>query len=183
MNLETNRLIIRNLRESDLEDFFAYRSDPRVCEFQGYEPMTRENAAGFIGKVKDAEFGKPGEWIQLGVELKSENKIIGDIGLRPEQNEPRIVEFGVSFSTRYQGKGYAREALTKIFDFLFNEAAIHRITGIVDAENPSVIRLLENLNFRREAEFKQSFWDAPKNEWRDEFLYAMLAVDWKSNLK
>lgn len=183
MNLETQRLIIRKLREGDLEDFFEFRSDPEVCEFQGYEPMTRENAVGFIGKLKDAEFGKPGEWIQLGVELKSENKIIGDVGLKPEAHDARIVEFGISFSTKYQKKGLAAEALIEIFNRLFAERGVHRIFGITDVENASCIKLLENLKFRREAEFKQSFWDAPKNEWRDEFLYAMLANDWKSNLK
>src|SRR5215213_2400533 len=177
MNLETNRLIIRNLRESDLEDFFEYRSDPRVCEFQGYEPITREDAEKFFGELKDAQPGKPGECVRLGIELKSKNKLIGDIALKSESNEPRIVEGGVSLSNQYQGNGYAKEALTAVFDFLFNEAAIHRITGIVDVENPGVIRLLETLKFRREAEFKQSFWDASKNEWRDEFLYAMLASD------
>lgn len=183
MNLETPRLIIRNLRESDSEDFFEFRSDPEVCEFQGYEPMTRENAEAFIGKLKDAEFGEPGKWIQLGVELKGENKIIGDVGLKPEIADARIVEFGISFSTKYQKKGLAAEALTEIFSRLFGERGVHRIFGITDVENASCIRLLENLKFRREAEFKQSFWDAPKNEWRDEFLYAMLAGDWKSNLK
>lgn len=44
-------------------------------------------------------------------------------------------------------------------------------------------RLMGNLNFRREAEFKKSFWDKKMNEWRDEYLYAMLKSDWtKFNL-
>ena len=38
---------------------------------------------------------------------------------------------------------------------------------------------MENLNFRREAEFKKSFRDAKMNEWRDEYLYAMLKGDWE----
>lgn len=183
MNLETNRLIIRNLREDDLADFVEYRSDPEVCRLQGYEPFTEEQGRKYLESLKDGTFGKTGKWHQLGIELKSKNKLIGDVGLKPETGDSRIVECGVSFSTKYQGKGYAREALTKIFDYLFAEKNIHRIIGIVDVENAGAIRLLENLRFRREAEFKQSFWDAPKNEWRDEFLYAMLAVDWQSNLK
>jgi [ribosomal protein S5]-alanine N-acetyltransferase len=183
MNLETERLIIRKLRESDLEDFYECRSDPQVCEFQGYEPITRENAAAFIAKLKEAQFGQAGEWIQLGVELKSENKIIGDIGLKPEAFETRIVEFGISFSTKYQGKGLAKEALRKIFSHLFAEREVHRVVGIMDVENARMIGLIENLKFRREGAYKQSFWDEGKNEWRDEYLYAMLASDWKTYLK
>ncbi len=40
------------------------------------------------------------------------------------------------------------------------------------------IRLLENWNFRREAEFIKSFWDKAEM-WRDEYLYAMLKEEWK----
>ena len=181
MNLETERLIIRTQQTSDVDDFFEYRSDPKVCEFQGYEPITREQAAQFIEESKDAEFGKAGEWIRLFVELKSEKKVIGDIGLKNDSSDVRVVEFGISFSTKYQGKGLAKEALIKVFSHLFNEKNIHRIVGIMDVENPNMIGLIESLNFRREAEFKESFWDEGKIEWRDEFLYAMLAKDWKKN--
>ena len=179
MNLETGRLIIRKLRESDLEDFFEYRSDPKVCEFQGYEPIEKENAGEWLKKLKGGEFGKAGEWIQLGVELKEEKKLIGDIGLKNESYDVRVVEFGISFSTEYQGKGLAKEALIKTFDHLFAEKNIHRIVGIMDVRNAKMIGLIENLNFRREAELKESFWDEGKNEWRNEFLYAMLEKDWK----
>jgi len=181
MNLETERLIIRNLRESDLEDFFEYRSDPKVCELQGFEPITRENAKLFIEEQKDAEVGKAGERTQLAVELKSEKKVIGDIYLKLESGNARVVECGVSFSTEYQGKGLAKEALTKVFSYLFEEKNVHRIIGITDVENASCIAMIESLNFRREAEFKQSFWDEGKKEWRDEFLYAMLKKDWKTS--
>lgn len=180
MNLETERLYIRPIKSEDLDDFLEYRSDPKVCEFQGFQPMTREKAAKFIENLKNAEFGIAGEWIQLGVELKNEKKLIGDIGLKPESYETRVVEFGVTFSNEYQRKGFAKEALTGVFDLLFKRVGTHRIIGITDVKNENCIKLLESLNFRREAEFKESFWDQGKNSWRDEFLYAMLENEWNS---
>ena len=183
MNLETERLFIRNFRESDVADFVEYRSNPEVCEFQGYEPFTEEMGRSYIESLKDETFGESGKWNQLAVQLKSEKKLIGDIGIKPEAGQPQTVECGISFSTKYQGKGLAKEALTKVFDYLFAEKNIHRIIGIVDVENTSAVRLLENMHFRREAEFKESFRDEGKNEWRDEFLYAMLKKDWKTGQK
>lgn len=177
----TKRLRLRDLRDDDLEDFLAYRSDPEVCRFQGYEPYTREDAETHLARLKDAKFGEAGKWTQIGIELVAENKLIGDIGLKPEATDPRTVEFGVSMSRAYQKHGYAGEALTAIFDYLFAEKAIHRVVGIVDVENADVIRLLERLRFRREAAFVESYWD--KTAWRDEFLYAMLEKDWKTNVK
>lgn len=181
MNLPTARLKLRSLTDGDLKDFLAYRSDPEVCRFQGYEPYTRDDAETHIARLKNGEFGEAGVWTQLGIELVAENKIIGDIGLKPELEDPRVVEFGISMARQYQKRGYAKEALTKIFDFLFAEKTIHRIIGIADVENTDMIRLLENMNFRREAAFVESYWD--KTIWRDEFLYAMLEKDWKPNLK
>jgi RimJ/RimL family protein N-acetyltransferase len=130
--------------------------------------------------LKNAEFGIAGEWIQLGVELKKEKKLIGDIGLKPESYETRVVEFGVTFSLKHQKKGLAKEALTGVFDLLFQRVGIHRIIGITDVKNENCIKLLEAMKFRREGEFKESFWDQGKNRWRDEFLYAMLEKDWKN---
>ena len=181
MKLQTNRLLLRNLKTGDLKDFLEYRSDPEVCVFQSYQPFTQDRAEKYIENLKDGEFGEAGKWVQLGIELKSENKLIGDIGLKPEAYDARIVEFGVSLSNQYQKNGFAGEALIRVFDYLFHEVGIHRLSGIVDVENVGCIHLLENLNFRREAAYVESFWNGEM--WRDEFLYAMLENDWKTNMK
>lgn len=179
MNLETERLILRKLKMSDLEEFVEYRSDPKVWKFQGVKPITLEKAKLYIEEQKDAEFGKAGERIQIAVELKSIKKIIGDVCLIPQSSDARVVECGISFSSEYHGQGLAKEVAIKLLNYLFKEKNIHRIIGITDVENANTIGLLENLHFRREAEFKQSLWDKRENCWRDEYLYAMLKDDWK----
>ena len=176
MNLETERLILRSLEMTDLADFLEYRSDPEVCEFQSYEPFSEAEAERYIKNLENGEFGEAGKWIQLGIELKAENKLIGDIGLKPEGHETRIVEFGISLSRKYQKQGLAAEALTEVFDLLFGKVGIHRIKATVDAANFGCIRMLENMKFRREAEFVKSFWQS--GMWRDEYLYAILEEEW-----
>lgn len=182
MNLETERLILRNLRESDLDDFHVYHSDAEVCKFQSYDAFTIEDSKKFIAEQKAAEFGTPGEWVQVGIEWKNNGKLVGDLALKPMKDEPRTVEIGVTLNPEYQGKGFAIEAFKRIFEYLFSETETHRIYGILDVENTGSLRLLERLNFRREGEFKKSFWDKNFNEWRDEYLYALLKEDWKDNL-
>ena len=178
MNLETERLILRNLREGDLEDFHRFRSNSEICKFQGFDVFTIEQSKKFIEEQKNLKFGTPGKWVQTGIVWKENDKLIGDFALKPEENEPRTVEIGITLNLDYRGKGIAVEALSRVFDHLFNETATHRIFGVLDVENAGSLRLLENLNFRREAEFKKSFWDKKMNEWRDEFLYSMLKEDW-----
>ena len=179
MNLETERLILRKLRESDLEDFHSFRSNPEICKFQSFDAFTIKESKKFIEEQKDATFGMPGEWIQVGIVWKENNKLVGDFALKPEKHEPRNVEIGITLNLEYQGKGFAVEAFNRVFDFLFTETETHRIFGILDVENLGSQRLMENLKFRREAEFKQSYWDNAMRMWRDEYLYAMLKSDWK----
>ena len=129
MYLETERLILRNLGESDLDDFHVYHCDPEICKFQSYDAFTIEESKKFIKEQKDAEFGTPGEWVQVGIEWKETGKLIGDLALKPMKDEPRTVEIGVTLNPKYQGKGFAIEAFDKIFEFLFQRnrnASRHR---------------------------------------------------------
>ena len=40
--VETERLIFRRFRESDLQDLYEYLSDPEVVAFEPYKPQTKE---------------------------------------------------------------------------------------------------------------------------------------------
>ena len=175
MNLETERLKIRYLRPDDLEDFFAFRSDPEVCRYQGYPPITYEHARGFLDDLQTKEFGVAGQWVQLALELKFHGKVIGDIGLKPEPNI-RIVEFGISMSRDYQGKGLATEGLQAVIFHLFRELGVHRVIGLADVDNARSIALMRRLGFRREGDFRKSYFD--QGVWRDECLHAVLAEEW-----
>jgi RimJ/RimL family protein N-acetyltransferase len=176
MNLETKRTKIRYLRRDDLEDFFAFRSDPEVCRYQGYDPISRRSAIEFIESLQGKEFGTAGEWVQLGVVHKETGRMIGDVGLKPEA-DVRVVEFGISFAPEFQGRGLASEAVGATIDRLFDHHRVHRVIGSVDVDNVACIRLMEGLGFRREAHFRNSFFD--HGVWRDEYLYAVLASEWK----
>lgn len=46
--LHTGRLLIRNLNLSDLSNFHAYRSNPEVTKYQGFDVFTMEQAESFI---------------------------------------------------------------------------------------------------------------------------------------
>lgn len=177
--IESERLILRNLFSGDLEDFHVYHSDPEICKFQSYDAFTIEDSRKFLEGEEQSEFGTPGKWKQVGIELKETGVLVGDLALKPDGDEPRIVEIGVTLNPEYHKKGIAIEAFNKIFEYLFTETETHRIIGILDIKNHASRRLMENLSFRREAEFKKSYWDKGFNEWRDEYLYALLKEDWE----
>lgn len=176
LNITTARLIIRNLKPADLADFHIYRADPEVTKYQGFDVMTLEQAGEFIKQQADKEFGKPGEWVQYGIENKETGTIVGDCAIKLDGNDSRIAEIGITISPPQQKKGYAKETMMGILGFLFDIKKIHRIVEIVDVENTASISLLKNTGFKQEGHFIENIFF--KGKWGSEFQYAMLKREW-----
>lgn len=176
LHIQSPRLLIRNLRLTDLDDFHVYRSNPEVTRYQGFDVMTREEARTFIVNQKDKMFGKPGEWVQYGIENQEKGKIVGDCAICLEEEDPRIGKVGITISHLEQQKGYGKEVFTGILNFLFKEEQLHRVVEIVDAENVASIRLLKSMGFREEGHFVENIFF--KGKWGSEYQYAMLRREW-----
>lgn len=177
LHIQTKRLAIRNLVETDLEDFFFYRSNPDVTKYQGFGVMTIKECVAFIDQQKHMLFGKPGEWVQYAIEDLSTTCLVGDCAIKLQETNTRIAEVGITISHKHQQNGFAKEALMGILDFLFDRKNVYRIQEIVDAENTEAIRLLESVGFRQEGHFIENIFF--KGKWGSEFQYAMLAREWK----
>ena len=177
LSIITNRLIIRNLMITDLDNFHQYRSNSEVTKYQGFDVMTKEACLDFILLQSQKQFGKAGEWVQYAIENETTKQLIGDCAIKLDQYDIRLAEIGITISDLHQKKGYAKEALTGILDWLFETQNIHRITEIVDAENVASIHLLKSLNFKQEGHFIENIFF--KGKWGSEFQFAMLKSEWK----
>ena len=172
--IEGTRLILRRLDPADLKDFLAYRQNPEVCRYQGFDVFSEAKAQSFIDEQKKAPFGKAGHWIQIGIAFKDSNLLIGDCALKFQAYEPRTAELGYTINPQYQQKGYATEAIKTLLQHIFKHHSIHRVLALVDTRNISSIKLVEKLGFRKEAHFLQSYFDEQDMAWMDEYQYALL---------
>lgn len=175
--IDTERLQIRNLRNADLADFYFYRSNPEVTKYQGFDVFTIEQASNFIQTQLDKEFGHAGEWVQYGIEHKMKGGLIGDCAIKLDEDDVRIAEIGITISHLEQNKGYAKETIIAILDFLFNIEGFHRVTETVDAENIASIQLLKSVGFKQEGHFIENIFF--KGSWGSEYQYAMLKREWQ----
>jgi [ribosomal protein S5]-alanine N-acetyltransferase len=174
----TRRLKIRNLRESDLDDFHLYRSNPKVTKYQGFDTYTREQAKSFITEHQNKLLIIPGEWIQFAIENIGSRQLIGDCAIYLHPSDSRTAELGISISHLHQRQGYAKETMLGLMNFLFSKKGIHRIEETVDAENLASIRMMESLSFRKEAHFIENIFF--KGKWGSECQYAMLRREWET---
>jgi RimJ/RimL family protein N-acetyltransferase len=173
----TERLTLRPLRATDLPAFLAYRADPEVARYQGFEPYTEAQAEAFIASQTNQPIpAPPGEWVQIGIARAADDLLLGDCALHRDGYDPRLAEIGVTLDARHQGQGYAREALRGLLSFCFETLQLHRVMATMDVRNAAAVRLVEQLGLRREGHFRQNGWY--KGEWCDEYQYALLSSEW-----
>lgn len=175
--MEGVRLFLRRFRKSDVEAFAAYRADPQVERYQGWENFTLRDAQIFFEKQQSLHPGIPGQWFQFAIELKNTAAFIGDCAFCIRADDSRQAEFGFTLAPRFQGYGYAAEAVNCLLRYAFETFDLHRITATTDVRNLSSIRLLERTGLRREGRFVENAFY--KGEWCDEYLYAILRKEWK----
>ncbi|MDZ7320094.1 GNAT family N-acetyltransferase [Kosakonia sacchari] len=173
--LQTQQLLLRKLKPTDLPQLARYRDKPDVARFQSWEHYTLQDAEKLYAKQHSLTFNSDGTWYQLAVERLEDGALIGDIGIH-FFDEGRQAELGMTFDVSYQKRGYAREAMRTLIEVLFNTFTKHRLTAVVDTRNTRAVNLLDKLGFRCEAHYRQNIFF--KGEWGDEYLYALLNSDY-----
>jgi RimJ/RimL family protein N-acetyltransferase len=176
--MTSERLVLRRFRPGDAAAFSAYRTDPAVAAFQGWDtPYPLERAEQFIREIEGADPDTPGEWFQFAVTLRPDGVLVGDCGACVNPGDPRQVEIGFTIAPEYQGNGYATEAVRRLVDYWFRDRGKHRVTASCDARNDASARVLRRAGFHPEGHLRESTW--AKGEWTDDLLFAVLERDWR----
>lgn len=138
--LETERLILRNYMQKDLEDVYAYFSNPEVAKYEDFNPMSKSEVKELINEWEKKDS-------RLVVELKSQHKVIGSIGYFVDEDGDYSLDF--DFNPAYGKKGYATEAGKSLLDYLVHILEAKKVFGDCDICNVNSWRLLERLGFKR----------------------------------
>ena len=148
IRIETDRLILRPWRESDLEDFYDYARVDGVGQMCGWSPHkdideSRRILAMFLDEKKT-----------LALELKDSRKVIGSIGLEVREAELGISEhligreIGYVLNQEYWGKGYMPEAVKAVIDYCFRVLCFDWLTCGHFVWNHQSRRVVEKCGFQ-----------------------------------
>ncbi len=97
-----------------------------------------------------------------------------------EQARGVQAELGWCIGTRYQGNGYAREAIEELLRICFEDLGLRRVVANCFADNVASWRLMERLGMRRELyTVRESLHRS--GEWLDGMGYALLAEEWRAS--
>ena len=128
--IETNRLVLRAFRQTDLDDFYEYASVEGVGEMAGWKhheskEKTQEILDSFISEDKT-----------FAICFKENNKVIGSLGVEEYGLEDKLTEFngykgrelGFVLSKDYWGKGIMPEAVNAVINYLLNDLDLDFLT-------------------------------------------------------
>jgi ribosomal-protein-alanine N-acetyltransferase len=176
--LATDRLLLRQITQDDVNEILFLRSDSRVMRYLDRTPAkTLDDAYIFLKSIEDLEKNKSA--VTWAITIKGDSKLIGTICFWNIKPENYRAEVGYVLHPDFQGKGIMQETLTTVLDYGFNAMKLHSVEANVNPANEATIRLLERNNFVREAYFKENYFYDGK--FLDSAIYSLLVHEFKKN--
>jgi len=174
--IETERLLLREFRAADEPDIHEYASDPEVSRLMDWGPNTPEVTKAVVERWIEQQRQWPRRSVELAIEVQAEKKAIGGIRLEVKDERNRTGDFGYALNRNYWNRGYATEAARAMLNAAFATLKMHRVWATCDVRNHASYRVMEKLGMRREGCFAKDAFQ--RGEWRDSYLYAVLAEEW-----
>ncbi|MDX1319446.1 MAG: GNAT family N-acetyltransferase [Oceanospirillum sp.] len=141
--LDTERLRLRDFRQSDFADYLAMVSDPDVVRYVGQgEPLAPEPAWQSMAYLM-------GHWWLKGfglwaVEEKASGRVIGRVGLYQPEGWPGM-ELGWMIAKEHWRKGFAFEAAQAALAYQRAHFSRESLISLIHSENKPSVRLAQKL--------------------------------------
>ena len=155
MAIETERLILRDWREADIEPFIRHTNTPAVMRWLG-GVWTRDEAENALrGRLMrwQAERG----FTFWAVERKSDGELLGFCGLKLADTPGTAIEGMYEIGWRLRedawGQGYAKEAAIASLVHAFDTLGAQRVVAITFPQNEASWGLMERLGMTRRPDY------------------------------
>jgi [ribosomal protein S5]-alanine N-acetyltransferase len=150
--LETKRLLLRPMRESDLDALHRIFTDVYVMAAFHHPPFTREQMRHWLQRNLDhqKEFG----YGLFSVILKETGELIGDCGLEV-MSDMGAAELGFDFHSAVWNQGYATEAATAVREYAFDVLKLPQLISLIRVGNLASKRVAEKVGMRLVEEFER----------------------------
>lgn len=178
--LETERLILRDYREDDFDEYFRLKTDEKTMYYlQDIQLFSKEEADEDFQMVLEDMKKLDRKFYFLHMELKESHEQVGSVGYTVTDNTPagKLVHAGYFTYPKFWGNGYTTEALKKVLEFAFMEHDVYRVTTGCLAENVGSERVMQKCGLIKEAEHVDYEWHDGKMKTRLE--YRLLKQEWE----
>ncbi len=148
--LETKRLILRPMLQTDFNALLLIFTDPKVMVAFNHPPFTNEQMQHWLHRNLDhqSQFG----YGLFSVILKETGELIGDCGLE-QMDELGAAELGYDFRSAFWNQGYATESAIAVRDFAFDVLKLPQLISLIRVGNLASKRVAEKVGMSLAEEF------------------------------
>lgn len=145
--LETQRLILRRYKESDIDMQYEVLTDDRLAKYIMFPNLTKEEELDCIKDwIKDANDSKYEKWV---ITLKDNDIPIGNISVNRIEKKHNYCNVGYVILYNYWGKGYAAEALKVVSDYLL-DSRYYLVECSCNELNKQSSKVMEKAGFKKD---------------------------------
>jgi ribosomal-protein-alanine N-acetyltransferase len=149
--LETERLLMREMRHEDAEALFDMDSNPNVHTYLWQKPHTNINDIhSYIEMVRNQYIlNRIGRFSTI---IKETNELIGWTGIKyiddhVENGKTNFYDYGYRLNEKHWNKGYATEASKAWLDHGFNQMNIKEMNAYTHFDNGASNHVLQKVGF------------------------------------
>lgn len=171
--MKTERLLLRNWRMQDLEDYEAFATDPQVMLPSGSMPITSH-------RELNRRFGRLlGDLDAYAIVLCELGRVIGKIHFQTDfrRHQANSISIGYELNRAFWGNGYMPEALNAMVCYAFERKRVDLVAIAHFSENQKSKRVIEKCGFRHEGHVPQAFRRGDGTVF-DEEVYHLLRSDY-----
>jgi [ribosomal protein S5]-alanine N-acetyltransferase len=177
--LNTKRLLCRQITREDAWQLHQYWSDLAVTEYLSLEPFKRiEETMKMIAFLNSLP--EDGQGIRWAITRKEDSKMLGTCGFHNHKPEHFRAEVGYEIGKEYWGQGLMAEALTAILDYGFHCLKYNRIEAFVNDGNVRSLKLLERTGFSRDGLLRE--YEFNRGKLVDQYCYSLLKREYQTSL-
>ncbi len=176
MELQSFRLLLKEIGWSDLENIYQLSRIPEVDEYNTMGiPESVEDTKEMLRPIIDVNAGESKKSHHWTINRKSDGEFIGEAGLFLSCDKYRSGEIYYKLDPAYWGNGFATEVAKLLIKTGFEHFRLHRIEAGVATQNTKSIAVLEKTAMTREGLRRKIL--PIRGSWYDNYHYAILEDD------
>jgi len=180
--LETERLIIREYKDSDLPEYHKLLSNKKNMHFLD-DITTNSLEESQVSLTNAIKMNSSCKARRLCITLKerSDDRLIGSVGYEIAETTPlgKIADpMGWFIMPEFQNNGYVTEAVNRVLEFAFLQDDCVRVVTGCYKDNVPTQKVMDKTGFRKEGERIESQYHDGKM--KDRLEYAINKDEWES---
>ena len=146
--IETERLILRRYKESDIDVIYEIITDERLTKFIEFPKLTKEEELECIKQwIDEADESPKEKWV---IERKLDGVVVGNIDVNRVVKKHNYCNVGYAIRYDYWGNGYATEALKAVSDYLLNNGGYYLVECSCNELNKQSSKVMIKAGFEKD---------------------------------